>query len=41
MNGRSSCCDAVTVRDDTGDIICTACGLILDNNQIKEETKDE
>lgn len=39
MNGRSECCDAVTVTDDTGDVICTVCGTIQDNYQ-KEDTDD-
>lgn len=40
MNGRSKCCDAHTVKDSTGDVICTACGLIMDNYPDKDDTKD-
>ena len=38
-NGKSDCCDAHTVQDPTGDVICTACGLIIDNYK-KEETEN-
>lgn len=38
MSEKSECCDALIVQDSSGDKICTACGLILDNNP--EEDKD-
>jgi hypothetical protein len=30
-NGKSDCCGAHTVKDSSGDVICIACGLIIDN----------
>jgi hypothetical protein len=41
MNGRSKCCDAHTVRDDTGDIICTACGIIQEVITSREDDNDD
>ena len=36
MNGKSKCCNAPTVKDATGDIICKSCGTIQNNNPKKE-----
>jgi hypothetical protein len=40
MNGKSECCGAPLVQDETGDKICYACGTIQDNYPIKEVSKD-
>lgn len=40
MNGKSDCCAAPTVKDSTGDVICTACGLIIDNYKKEDEQGD-
>jgi hypothetical protein len=40
MNGKSECCGAPLVQDETGDKICFACGTIQDNYPNKEERKD-
>ena len=39
MNGKSQCCNAPVLRDSTGDVICTGCGLITDNTK-KEDATD-
>jgi hypothetical protein len=28
---RSTCCNALLLKDETGDRVCTVCGLIEDN----------
>jgi hypothetical protein len=39
MNGRSVCCNAHTIKDSTGDVVCTICGTIIDN--YPEDKEDE
>ena len=38
---RSTCCDAPTVQDSSGDRICRGCGIIQDNYPEKKEDSNE
>lgn len=40
-NGKSNCCGAYMVKDSSGDVICTDCGLITDNYPKEKEEKDD
>ena len=37
---KSLCCDAPTVQDSTGDVICRVCGIIQDNYPKEKEEPD-
>jgi uncharacterized Zn finger protein (UPF0148 family) len=41
MNGNSTCCGAPTLKDSTGDVICMACGTIIDNYPPGKEDTDD